>query len=70
MNDKLVVQKSVTADSGRQRVSLFESSHTGDLILRFGSSYTLRAPAGELSALLLELSVAANAAAGGVIDDS
>ena len=68
MNDKLVVQKSVSADSGRKRVSMLECPYTGDIILKFGSSYTLRAAAGEMAALLLELSVQASAVAGGVVD--
>ena len=68
MNEKLVVQKSISADGGRQRVSLLECQITGDLILRFGNSYTLRAPSGEMAALLLKISVEANAASGGVLD--
>jgi|ETN01SMinimDraft_1059929.scaffolds.fasta_scaffold406346_1 hypothetical protein len=67
-NVKLIVQKLVSADKGEERVTMFECRDTGDLIVRFGGSYTLRAKAGEMSALLLELSVNAAAAAGGVID--
>jgi hypothetical protein len=67
-NVKLIVQKLVSADRGEERVTMFECKTTGDLIIRFGGSYTLRASAGEMAALLLELSVNASAAAGGVID--
>jgi len=69
MTDKLIVQKLVSADRGEERVTMFECRVTGDLIIHFGGgSYTLRAKAGEMAALLLELSVKASAAAGGVID--
>jgi|LWDU01.1.fsa_nt_gi hypothetical protein len=68
MTEKLVVQKSIASDTGLVRITMVECAQTGDLTVRFGASYTLRAPAGELAALLLELSVVANAAAGGIID--
>ncbi len=70
MDDRLIVSKRVSADGREERVTMFECRVTGDLIVRFGGSYTLRASAGELAALLLELSVNASAAAGGVIDVS
>ena len=52
MNDKLIVQRRVSADRGEERVTMLECSVTGDIILRFGASYTLRAKAGEMAALL------------------
>jgi hypothetical protein len=66
MNDKLILQRRVSTDSGGERVSMFECKSTGDLVIRFGSSYTLRASAGELAALLLDLSDNASATAGGL----
>jgi hypothetical protein len=68
MNDKLIVAKRVSADGGPQRVSMLECRATNDLILRFGSSYTIRASAGEMAALLLELSVNATQTAGGIVN--
>jgi hypothetical protein len=68
MNDKLIVQKRVSGDSGMERVTMLECRSTNDLILQFGSSYTLRASAGEMAALLLELSVNASSTAGGIIN--
>ena len=67
MNDKLIVQRRVSADRGEERVTMLECPVTGDIILRFGGSYTLRAKAGEMAALLLDLSVNASATAGGVV---
>ena len=66
MNDRLIVQRRVSADGGAKRVTMLECPITGDIILRFGESYTLRAKAGEMAALLLELSVNAAATAGSV----
>jgi hypothetical protein len=42
---------SVETDSGRQRVSIEKCTITGDAIIRFGSSYTLRAHSGEVEQL-------------------
>ena len=66
MNDKLIVQRRVSADRGEERVTMLECSVTGDIILRFGASYTLRAKAGEMAALLTDLSKNAAAAGGGL----
>lgn len=68
MNDKLIVQRQVSADRGDTRITMLECPITGDIILRFGASYTLRAAAGEMAALLMDLSVNASATAGGVLN--
>jgi hypothetical protein len=68
MNDRLIVAKRVRSDGGDTRVTMIECTVTNDLILKFGSSYTIRASVGEMAALLLELSASASAAAGGDVD--
>jgi hypothetical protein len=50
--DRLIFQKSIESDGGVVRASLTECVITGELTLRFGNSYTLRAAAGELAGLL------------------
>jgi hypothetical protein len=68
MNDRLIVAKRVRSDGGDTRVTMIECTVTNDLILKFGSSYTIRASVGEMAALLLELSASASATAGGDVD--
>jgi hypothetical protein len=50
--NKLLKQLSVSTDTGPQRVVVEECKVTGDVIVRFGNSYTLRAAAGEVKGLL------------------
>ena len=59
MADKLVKTGKVFTDSGWQRWSMHECSITRDVILRFGSSYTLRGSAAELGPLFQHLGVLA-----------
>lgn len=43
---------SIETDGGKKRVTVEKCTITGDAIIRFGSSYTLRAHMGEMEALL------------------
>lgn len=53
--NRLLKQMSIITDSGKERVSVEECKATADIIIRFGRSYTLRAPAGEVVGLLESL---------------
>ncbi len=53
--NKLLKQMSIAADGGTERVSVEECKVTHDIIIRFGRSYTLRAPSGEVAGLLESL---------------
>jgi len=66
MHEKSILQKVVAAESGRVRINLSECHDSGTLVLRFGESYTLRLPAGEMAAVLRDMSKTAAAAAGDV----
>jgi hypothetical protein len=50
--NKLLKQLSVSTNGGRERVVVEECKVTGDVIIRFGNSYTLRAASGEVRGLL------------------
>ncbi len=53
--NKLLKQMSIATDGGKERISVEECRVTRDIIIRFGRSYTLRAPSGEVAGLLESL---------------
>jgi hypothetical protein len=64
MTDKLIHTESILADGGTVRINMLQCPSTGDVIVRFGKSYTLRMPPMEAAALFKTLSKTANDVAG------
>ncbi len=64
MTDKLIHTESILADSGTVRINMLQCPSTGDIIVRFGKSYTLRIPPVEAAVLFETLSKTASDVAG------
>ena len=55
MTDKLIHTTRIRTDGGDERVNMLLCPTTGDVIIRFGKSYTLRMPPAEAAALFASL---------------
>ena len=64
MTDKLIHTERISADGGAVRINMLQCPSTGDVIVRFGKSYTLRMPPAEAAALFSTLSEIATEVAG------
>jgi len=64
VTDKLIHTTRIRTDAGHTRVNMLLCPTTGDVIIRFGKSYTLRMPPAEAAALFMSLSQVAHDVSG------